>query len=95
MKEAAERQLNCHNQFFETFLAIGFIGYLFLAAYFITGLYLGYKRKSFLYFVFTLICGAHFMVESMLETQAGVVFFAFFNSLFFTQLNYNSAHENT
>lgn len=88
MLEAAEKRLNCHNQFLETFLAIGVFGFLLLAAFMLLGIVLALRRKSFIYLIFIVICGCHFMVESMLESQAGVVYFAFFNCLLFSQLNH-------
>ena len=88
MTEAADKRLNCHNQFFETFLATGFFGFILLASFMLVGIVLALRRKSFIYLIYIVICGCHFMVESMLETQAGVVYFAFFNCLLFAQLNH-------
>ncbi len=93
MEEAAKLRLNCHNQFLETQLAIGIFGLLSVVGLVGTGVYFGIKRRNFVYLVFSLLCFSNFMVESMLETQAGVVFFAFFNCFFFVQLNQLSIHE--
>ncbi len=75
----AKKRLNSHNQFLNSFVAIGFFGFLFLflaiAVNFI-------KRKSDpLYFwragiVFILFLAL--IPESMLETQAGIIPYAFF-----------------
>jgi len=87
MEEAARLQLNCHNQFIETQLSIGFLGLLMLLALVGMGVYLGIRKRNIIYLFFSLLCLANFMVESMLETQAGVVFFSFFNCFFFVQQN--------
>lgn len=94
MIQAAEKRLNAHNQFFETFLAIGFFGFSTLVSFLIIGLYMAIKYKSFIYLIYIILCTAHFSVESMLETQAGVVFFAFFNCLLFVQLNHVQSNES-
>jgi hypothetical protein len=39
-------------------------------------------RKNFLLFVFSLLVTLNFLVESMLQTSAGVLFFAFFYCVF-------------
>ncbi|MES2629097.1 MAG: O-antigen ligase family protein [Bacteroidota bacterium] len=95
MEEAAERQLNCHNQFFESFLAVGIAGLLCLLVIMGIAIYFGIRINSFIYLSFGLLCFCHFSVESMLETQSGVVFFAFFNSLFFVERNLVTDNEST
>jgi hypothetical protein len=41
------------------------------------------RSEYYLYFVFILLFSVNNLVESMLETQAGVVFYAFFNAFLF------------
>ena len=79
------KSLNAHNQFLQTFIATGLIGFLVLLSLFILPLIKSYKRKDFIYFLFLLIVLLNFLTESMLETQAGVIFFAFFNSYLFAE----------
>jgi O-antigen ligase len=76
-------ELNAHNQFIQTFIALGFIGFLVLILNFILPGIGALRSKHFLYFVFLIIFCFNNLVESMLETQAGVVFYAFINTLFF------------
>jgi O-antigen ligase len=86
MSFAREMKLNAHNQFIQTFAAVGVIGFIILlSSFFFTTLY-AWKRKKYFYLIFLLLAFVNFTTESMLETQAGVVFYAFFNSvLLFTE----------
>lgn len=77
-----EWRLRSHNQFLAITVSFGVIGlavFLFSMAYPAIVL-----RKYFngLYFVFLLIAVISFFTEDTLETQSGVSFFAFFNTLF-------------
>jgi hypothetical protein len=40
------------------------------------------KQKSGIYVLFAILIILNFLVESMLQTQAGVIFYVFFISLF-------------
>ena len=79
---AIKENLNAHNQFLQTFAALGIIGFLTLCTTLCIPLLQSWKMGNYLFVSFFLILIANFCVESMLETQAGVVFYAFFNSLF-------------
>lgn len=78
-----DRKLNTHNQYLETFIALGILGVLVLIAMLILPAIRAVWKGNYLYFVFIIIFGFNILVESMLEIQAGVVFFAFFNSFLF------------
>ena len=75
------KELNAHNQFIQTTLAIGIIGGLVLLAMFILPVYYSVKTKFMVFVLFQGLVFINFLTESMLETQSGVVFYAFFNSL--------------
>lgn len=75
--------LNAHNQFFQTFIAIGLLGFLLFIIGFIYPFILSVKNKNYVYMCFLFIIIVNFLTESMLETQAGVLFYAFFNSLLY------------
>lgn len=81
--EAFEKNLNAHNQFLQTFITLGIIGFLVLMLSIVLPGYYALKQHSFLYLIFIIIIALNFLVESMLETQAGVVFYSFFNALLF------------
>lgn len=83
---AYEKKLNAHNQFLQTFISIGITGFIVLLVLLIIPLIMAIKQKHLLYVIFIIIIIINFLVESMFETQAGVVFFAFFNTLLFLDL---------
>jgi len=75
-----EFKLNVHNQFLETWLGQGFIGFVLLLLVFIVPFIDAIKHKNFILQGFLLIVFINFMFESMLNVQAGTVFFGFFYS---------------
>ncbi|GAB4331064.1 MAG: hypothetical protein Kow00127_23110 [Bacteroidales bacterium] len=77
---AEEHGYNAHNQYLQTMLATGIAGLLVLLAGLWITLRQGWLNKEPLLFLFPLLFGFHILVESMLERQAGVVFYAFFNA---------------
>ncbi len=77
--EAFFKEYNTHNQYLQTFIALGIIGFLALVLLLLLPAYYAFRKKIFLYFMFLMIVAVNFLVESMLETQDGVVFYAFFN----------------
>ena len=79
-------KFNAHNQFFQTFLGLGSIGIILLLLMTFGTFFKAILKKHFLLFIFSLLIILNFMVESMLQTSAGVLFFVFF-SCFFEQTN--------
>jgi O-antigen ligase len=77
------QKLNAHNQYFQTFIALGFFGFTLLALMLLIPAILALKHHEYLYFAFISIIAINLLFESMLENQAGVVFYAFFNVLLF------------
>jgi O-antigen ligase len=88
-KFAFERKYNFHNQYLQTFGAIGLFGFLFLCFLFVYPLILSIKNKDYLVISFLFITGASFLTESMLERQAGVAFFSFFYVLLIGRISQN------
>lgn len=86
MTGAIENKLNVHNQFLETILGQGLPGITLLFLLFFVGLINSFKNKNWLFFTFILLIGFNFLFESMLNTQAGVVYFGFF-FYYFASLN--------
>ena len=82
-KDIIAKNLNAHNQFLQTFIATGVVGFIILFSLFIFPLINSFKRKNFMFFSFLIIVMLNLLTESMLETQAGVIFFAFFNTYLF------------
>jgi O-antigen ligase len=87
---AAERQLNAHNQYLQTGAELGWFGICALLACLSS---LWYARKieiSSLFF--GALCALNFLFESMLEVQAGIVFFCFW-VIVYSKLTTHSKHS--
>ena len=82
-KSLKKKGINSHNQFIQFQLDHGLVGSIFLIFFTLGMLILSLFEKDYLYALFLIIIILNFMTESMLETQSGVVFFSFFNTLFF------------
>ncbi|MEA3477977.1 MAG: O-antigen ligase family protein [Bacteroidota bacterium] len=80
---AAEQKLNAHNQYLQTWLAIGIPGLLTLLLMLVLPAWQAFRRYNLVYFLFLFIIAFNFIFESMLEAQSGVVFYAFFNVFLF------------
>jgi O-antigen ligase len=79
---SAEHRFNAHNQFLQTWLATGIIGLLLLLGtlFFPTLQYRLYPEPAWVLFI--VLSAFNMAVESLLERQDGVVFFALFYSVF-------------
>lgn len=78
---AHSEKLNAHNQYLQTAIALGIPGILILLCNLFLPLFLAIKRKRFVYIMFIVILLLNFLTESMLEQQAGTMFYGLFNSL--------------
>ena len=78
-----ESRLNAHNQYLQTFIAVGIPGFLVLLIMLSVPLIQSLRTKNILYFLLLVLVSFNLLFESMFERQAGVVFYAFFNGLFF------------
>jgi O-antigen ligase len=79
---AYEHKFNAHDQYFQTFIGLGVVGFLILIVLTFGYLIKGIVKKHFLLFLFSLLIVLNFFVESMLQTSAGVLFFTFFFCLY-------------
>ncbi len=77
-KVITDKQLNCHNQYLETFVGHGVIGFLLLLFIMIYPLKIVRNDFRLLYIGFIIIVGVNFLFETMLNTFAGILFFTFF-----------------
>lgn len=75
------KQLNAHNQFLQTSVAIGVLGMLVLLLIMVIPFIQSLVLRDFVFAGFLLISFSNGLVEGILEAQAGVIFFAFFYSL--------------
>lgn len=83
---ALEKQLNTHNQFLQTFLGTGVIGFILLCMMTFGATIVGFIKKNYLLALLGILSILNFLVESMLQAQSGFMFFVFFLCLL---LQYN------
>ena len=74
--EGVAINLNTHNQYLQTLVAIGLPGILLLLFICVFLIVHGIRTRNGYIVLIMLILMGNFLVESMLETQAGIVFFA-------------------
>lgn len=79
---AYEHKLNAHNQYLQTFVGLGLIGFSVFVLLTIGQMVYAIIKKNFIFFMFMFLIVFNFMVESMLQKAAGVLFFSFFLCLF-------------
>lgn len=80
-KELYIDRLNPHNQFLQTFLAIGLLGLFSIILYFGIPFYNSIMQKKLLFMGFLCIVMPNLLTESMFETGAGANFVALFMCL--------------
>lgn len=81
MTGAIQNRLNAHNEFYQVFVSIGLIGFIIFCMQLFWPFSVSVKNKTSVYTSFLLIVVLNFLTESMLESEAGVLFYAFFNSV--------------
>jgi O-antigen ligase len=79
---ALSHKLNAHNQYLQTFIGLGVCGFLLMLLMTAGQMIRAVRQKNVLLFIFSLLITLNFLVESMLQTSAGVLFFAFFYCVF-------------
>lgn len=75
------KSYNTHNQFFDMFLKFGLFGLFWFIIY----LFWGIRYKFEYYYIFIILSVLSMLTENILDRQVGIVFFNFFNSMFFVQ----------
>jgi O-antigen ligase len=83
---ALRKKLNAHNQFLQTFIGTGLLGFILLLIMTLGTLVYGFMQRNYIVVLFSILMSCNFLVESMLQAQAGFIFFVFFLCLF---LKYN------
>lgn len=83
---ALKKELNAHNEYLQTYMSIGILGFLVLVFSLLLPAWFAFRKKHLIYLLFLMVIAFHFMVESMLAKQAGIVFYAFFNAMLFYQI---------
>ena len=79
----AKERLNSHNQFLNTAVQLGLVGFIILLAIFLSSYFFSERKlwQSLILLVFFI----NFLVESFLETQAGIILFCTLLLLFYPQ----------
>jgi O-antigen ligase len=75
---ALSHKLNAHNQFFQTFIGLGILGFLLLLFITFGTLIKGFIQKNFLLSIFAFVIILNFLVESMFQRSDGTLFIIFF-----------------
>jgi len=75
-------RISPHNQFLHTAVILGLLGIAALILMLGSALLLAWKNRDWIYLLFIILVIMNCMTESILERQAGILFFAFVNSLF-------------
>ena len=71
-----------HNQYLSITVGLGLVGLLVFLISLLTPYFASNRNRTYLYTVFLVILLLSMLPEDTIETQAGVMWFAFFNSLF-------------
>lgn len=71
-----------HNQYLSIAVGLGLVGLLVFLASLLVPYFASKRNRTYLYTVFMVILLLSMLPENTIETQAGVMWFAFFNSLF-------------
>jgi O-antigen ligase len=79
---ALSHHFNAHNQFFQTIIGMGIVGLISLLTITMWQFVKAAVRRNIMLLIFSLLIIFNFLVESMLQTSAGNLFFVFFFCLF-------------
>lgn len=91
MQGAIERKLNLHNQYLETWLSIGIVGIMLLLILLLYPFFKAWQTRDLSWLLFIVAVSLNFLTESMLNTQAGVIFIAYFYCFFIVASKLNKS----
>ena len=92
---ALEKKLNTHNQFLQTYIGTGLFGFILLMTLTVGLSIFSILKKNYLLLLFSLVIILNFLVESMLQTQAGFTFFVFFSCILIAETVLKSTSNNS
>lgn len=81
-KVALIEHYNPHNQFLDTFLTLGVIGFFIILSIYAFSFYYSFKRTDLVWFLFMVGFTFFSMSESTLAVNKGIIFFTFFTCYF-------------
>jgi O-antigen ligase len=79
-------RISPHNQYLHTAVILGLVGMCILIFVLLYSFVLAWRNGDWIFALFIVIVALNGLTEGVLERQAGILFFAFFNSLFATRL---------
>ena len=91
--DAAIRKYNAHNQFLQSFIGLGIIGFIFLLSIILIPFIYAIRQGEFIQIAFILMIIVLFLFESMLQQQAGIMFIVFFLFFFHSKERLLSANQ--
>jgi len=80
---AVRDNLNAHNQFIQTQVGLGLLGTIALLLGLLLPLWVSIKKGKLFYPLFIVILLLNFLTESVLNTQAGVIYYTVLNTIVF------------
>jgi len=87
--EAIVAYTHAHNQFIQTTVALGLPGGVLLLISVLWPLILSIKQRLWLFAVFLTAAVLFMTFDSVLETQSGLIFYAFFNAMLASRIRMN------
>ena len=91
-KMPLEMHMNSHNQYLETYIGQGLIGLIILLIMLLSPL-VAFRQQAIIFHGFILIVALNLVVESMFNTQAGVIFIVFIYSVLIMFFNSHNSKE--
>lgn len=90
----AQAHYNPHNQFLQTWLEIGIVGFALLVGIVILGIQLGIKNKNYLLVIVCSSLAFNSLFESMLQRQSGIVFYTFWICLLYCYSQWTTTNSS-
>ena len=85
MEGALQKEFNAHNQYLQIALATGYTGLLILLLFILVPFVTAFRTSNFLMIIFLLLLAVNLSVESMFETESGIVFICLFYCFLYCQ----------
>ncbi len=82
------QRLNAHNQVLESQLSMGILGSILFLTLFGEAFWIAWSSQHKMMLGFLIVCFSFAMVESIFQSQGGVMFFGFFIGLFLNELKH-------
>ncbi|WP_345005334.1 O-antigen ligase family protein [Snuella lapsa] len=94
-RRALRYKYNSHNQYIQTLLVSGIIGFLFFIYLLFGSMPEVLKSKDYIYLLFIVVLSLSAITESIFHRQFGIMFFSFMNFFLFAHMNFNKSLSNS